>query len=91
MDVPTIGIVATTLSSAAFLPQTIKTTITGRTTDQSLSLYVLLMTAGACWYAYGYNLKNQIVQVSSVAQLGLVSCVLMIKLSNVLGGVDGWS
>jgi MtN3 and saliva related transmembrane protein len=91
MDVPTIGIVATTLSSAAFLPQTIKTTISGHTTDQSLSLYVLLMAAGACWYAYGHHLKNQIVQVSSVAQLGLVSCVLMIKLSNVLGGVDGWS
>ena len=91
MDVPTIGIVATTLSSAAFLPQTLKSAVSGHTADQSLLLYTLLVVAGACWYAYGREVENKVVQVSSIAQLGLVSSVLLIKLSNVFAGVDGWT
>lgn len=87
-DVPTIGIVATCLSSAAFLPQTLKTTTSGRTADQSLLLYILLVGAGAVWYAYGQHVDNLVIQVSSLAQLGLVTSVLLVKLSNVLGGID---
>ena len=90
MPASTIGVVATILSSVAFVPQVIKNTWSGHTQDQSLILYVLLVVAGAFWYAYGVESGNQILQVSATVQIGLLSCVLLLKLSNVLGGVDTW-
>lgn len=89
--VPTVGLIATVLSSAAFLPQCLKTLLSGHTADQSLLLYVLLIAAGVFWYFYGLETENKILQVSSISQLGLISSVLLVKLSNVFGGVDSWT
>jgi MtN3 and saliva related transmembrane protein len=48
-----IGFLAATITTVAFLPQTIKTLKTKQTKDISLSMYIILAIGILLWFAYG--------------------------------------
>ncbi len=75
-----LGYVAAVLTTAAFLPQVIKTFRTRSTKDISLLMWVLLFTGILCWLAYGWLLGSGPVIIANAVTLVLVAAVLALKL-----------
>ena len=85
---PSLGMAAAILSSVAIFPQVFKIAQTGETHALSLWFYVLLTAAAACWYVYGRDTHDKPIWISAIVQIGMLSLVLLFKLSNVLRGID---
>ena len=83
-----IGKIAVVLSSAALVPQVIKVVLTGETHGLSLWFYLLLAAASACWLAYGMQLRDKPVVTSGAIQIGLVTAIVLFKVTNILRGWD---
>ncbi len=75
-----MGYVAATLTTAAFVPQALKTLRSRDTRGISLGMYVVF-TAGLCfWLAYGIVLGSWPMILSNVVTLGLAMVILGLKL-----------
>ena len=77
-----IGYAAAILTTAAFLPQALKTLRTGRTQDISLGMYVLLCTGVALWLIYGVMIHAIPVVLANCITLMLSLTILVLKLKN---------
>ena len=75
-----MGYVAATLTTAAFVPQAVKTLRTRDTRAISLGMYVVF-TLGLCfWLAYGIVLDSWPMILSNVVTLALALLILALKL-----------
>jgi MtN3 and saliva related transmembrane protein len=75
-----LGFVAATLTTAAFVPQAIKTLRTRDTRAISLGMYVVF-TVGLCfWLAYGLYLGSWPMILSNLCTLVLAALILALKL-----------
>ena len=75
-----LGIVAGTLTTAAFLPQTVRTLRSGSARDLSLAMLLLLMAGIVLWLAYGVLAGLPAVALANGATLALTLPILWVKL-----------
>jgi MtN3 and saliva related transmembrane protein len=77
-----IGYAAAALTTAAFLPQVIKTLRTGKTKDISLVMYLLLCSGISLWLIYGVMIWALPVIVANLITLVLSLTILVLKVKN---------
>ena len=80
MVINLLGYLAGTLTTLAFLPQALKAFRTKRTTDISLTMWLLLCTGVLCWLIYGVLLNAGPIIIANAVTLILAGTVLLLKL-----------
>lgn len=75
-----IGLVAATLTTAAYVPQVYKTWKEKSTKDISLSMYAVLLTGVLLWLVYGLYLTSLPIILSNVITSILLLFMLILKL-----------
>lgn len=77
----TIGYLAATLTTAAFVPQALLTLRTRDVSGISLGMYAVFTTGVAMWLAYGVALGEWPIIAANAATLALAATILGMKLS----------
>ena len=80
MNLEWTGYVAATLTTLAFLPQTLKTIRTRDTRSISLGMYVVFTIGVVFWLAYGIVLHSWPMIIANIVTLGLSATILALKL-----------
>jgi MtN3 and saliva related transmembrane protein len=76
-----LGFVAATLTTAAFVPQVIKTWRTRSAGDLSLGMLLVFTTGIVLWLAYGLALGAAPIIIGNVITLGLTGLLIALKIS----------
>ncbi len=79
-----VGSCAATLTTVAFLPQTIRIFRTKDTAAISLAMYLTFSTGVLCWLFYGLMLVSWPIIIANVITFGLCCAILAMKLRDVL-------
>lgn len=82
----TIGFMAATLTTIAFIPQVIKVLHTRSARDVSVGMYALFTTGVALWLGYGILIVSWPVIAANSITLVLAGAVLVMKIR-----FDGWN
>lgn len=80
MEYEFIGYVAALCTTAAYVPQALKTVWTRDTRSISLGMYVLMSVGVACWLAYGVVLNSWPIVAANAVTLVLTLTILGMKL-----------
>ena len=75
-----LGTVAGLLTTAAFVPQVVKTWRTGRADDFSLPMLLMFVAGVALWLGYGLSLGAPSIIAANGITLVLASTILWVKL-----------
>ena len=75
--VTVLGLVAATLTTAAYVPQVLKTWRSGSSADLSLGTFGMLTAGITAWLAYGVLIRDVPIIAANVVTLGLVLSVLI--------------
>ncbi len=75
-----LGLVAGTLTTAAFVPQVVKIWRTRSTHDISLGMFSLFSIGLVLWLAYGYLIGSLPIVLTNVVTLALALTILFFKL-----------
>ena len=75
------GTAAAVLSTAAFIPQLLKTWKTKKAEDVSYALLVAFCSGCFCWVIYGYLIQAYAVLIANTITLSLNLAILGLKLS----------
>lgn len=88
----TVGIVATTLSTVAFIPPLIQTIAhPEQTSSYDVPLYIITIAADIFWTIYGFHLKSWPVIISSVITIIIgIAFVILATLNKAKSGTT-WS
>jgi len=78
--VTALGLAAAFCTTAAFVPQAVKTWRTRSTGDLSLQMYVVLVAGTALWLAYGLAIGDVPLITANGITLLLAASILYIKL-----------
>ncbi|WP_396636623.1 SemiSWEET family sugar transporter [Maribacter sp. R77961] len=76
-----LGLVAATLTTAAFIPQVYKTWKEKSTKDISLSMYAVLLTGSLLWLTYGFLIDSFPIILANTITALLLICMVLMKLS----------
>jgi len=76
----TIGLLAATCTSVAFIPQVLKVWRTPSTADISIGMFALLVVGIVHWPVYGVMLGDLPLIAANVVTLGLAGAILILKL-----------
>ncbi len=76
----TLGLIAGTLTTAAFVPQVVKTWRTRSTQDISLGMFALFNSGLVLWLIYGVLIGSLPIVASNVVTLALALVILVLKL-----------
>lgn len=79
-NVQILGLVAGSLTTAAFLPQVIKTWKTKSAKDLSLGMFSLFCLGVALWLVYGFIVRDIPVIAANLVTLMLASTLLVFKM-----------
>lgn len=77
-----IGYIAAFLTTASFLPQSIKTLKSRDTSGISLTMYLMFVCGVGLWLIYGMLIQNQILIFANFVTFVLAGMVLWIKIDN---------
>ena len=80
MNVEIFGYLAAILTTAAFLPQLIKTIKTKKADDVSLTTLVMFIIGVVSWIIYGYVISSYPLLIANVITLVLNLLILISKL-----------
>ncbi|RYZ54851.1 MAG: glutathione synthetase [Sphingobacteriales bacterium] len=80
-----LGFIAATCTTAAFVPQVIRTVKSRDTSGISLGMYVLFMSGTLLWLAYGWFTGNEPVIIANAVTFVLAAVVLTYKLGEYRG------
>lgn len=75
-----LGIPAAILTTAAYIPQTLKVLRDKHTRDLSLGMYVLITAGIFCWFLYGILLNSPSMIVANGISFVLSGFILLMKL-----------
>lgn len=75
-----LGLVAATLTTAAFIPQVYKTWKEKSTKDISLSMYAVLLTGSLLWLTYGFFIESLPIIFANTITAVLLICMVLMKL-----------
>ena len=81
MHIETLGYIAAFLTTAAFLPQTIKTIKSRDTASISLAMYVMFTTGIALWLGYAFLIESMPMIIANIITFVLSATILGLKLS----------
>jgi MtN3 and saliva related transmembrane protein len=76
-----LGYIAAFLTTAAFLPQTIKTIKSRDTASISLAMYVMFTTGIVLWLAYGILIESMPMIIANIITFVLSATILVLKLT----------
>ncbi len=76
-----IGSIAGLLSTAAFLPQVVKTLRERNARDISLGMYVLFCSGVSLWVVYGFMISSWPIVICNLITLILSGTILILELS----------
>jgi MtN3 and saliva related transmembrane protein len=82
MDITILGFVAATLTTLAFLPQTIHSWKTRDLSGISLSMYSLFTVGVVLWIIYAAMIRNWPVLMANIITLGTSGSILFLKLQS---------
>jgi len=74
------GFIAALLTTAAFLPQLIKTWQTKSAEDISLIMLILFLIGVLCWIIYGWQIKSYPILTANIITFLLNMSILILKL-----------
>ncbi len=77
-----LGIAAAFCTTAAFLPQALKTIRTKHTKDISLGMYLLMVTGLSLWLAYGIFKGDLPIIIANSVTVVLAGLILFMKMRN---------
>jgi MtN3 and saliva related transmembrane protein len=80
MNVDIFGYLAAILTTAAFLPQLIKTLKTKRADDVSLTTLIMFIIGVLSWIIYGYEISSTPILIANLITLILNVSILMSKI-----------
>jgi MtN3 and saliva related transmembrane protein len=75
-----LGYIAAFLTTAAFLPQTIKTIKSRDTASISLAMYVMFTTGIALWLGYAFLIESMPMIIANIITFILSATILVLKL-----------
>jgi len=79
-NIELLGLVAATLTTAAFLPQVYKTWLHKSTKDISLVMYAVLLTGVLLWLVYGFLIDSLPIMLANSITAILLLLMLIMKL-----------
>ena len=74
------GYIAAILTTAAFLPQLIKTLKTKKAEDVSLVTLIMFICGVGCWIIYGYKISSLPILIANIITLILNLFILISKI-----------
>jgi len=77
-----LGVAAAICTTAAFLPQAIKTIRTRHTKDISLGMYLLMVIGRSLWLTYGIFIGDLPIIIANSVTLLLAGAILTMKIRN---------
>ena len=80
MNVEIFGYVAAFLTTAAFLPQLIKTLKTKKADDVSLTTLIMFIIGVLSWIFYGYKIGSTPILIANLITLILNLMILILKI-----------
>ena len=80
MNVEIFGYIAAILTTAAFLPQLIKTLKTKKADDVSLITLIMFIIGVLCWIIYGYRISSIPILLANLITLILNLLILISKI-----------
>ena len=80
VNIEFFGYFAAILTTAAFLPQLIKTLKTKKAEDVSLSTLIMFICGVGCWIVYGYKISSKPILIANIITFLLNSFILISKL-----------
>ena len=80
MNVEIFGYIAAILTTAAFLPQLIKTLKTKKAEDVSLITLIMFIVGVLCWIIYGYKISSIPILLANLITLLLNLLILISKI-----------
>ncbi len=81
-----LGLVAGTLTTAAFVPQVMKTWRTRSAHDVSLGMFAIFAAGVLLWLAYGVYIESLPIMIANSITLALASAMIVFKLRFKRGG-----
>ena len=85
--VPLLGFVAGTLTTAAFVPQVVKTWRTRSAHDVSLGMFAIFAAGVLLWLVYGVYIESLPIMIANSITLVLASAMIVFKLRFKRGSV----
>ena len=79
MNIDIFGYLAAILTTAAFLPQLIKTLKTKKADDVSLTTLIMFIIGVLCWIIYGYEISSTPILIANLITLILNLMILISK------------
>ncbi len=79
-----IGMVAAFLTTAAFVPQVVRTVRTRNTRDLSLGMFLMMFTGTGCWLVYGLMIGEMPVILANAFTVCLSFVILFYKLKQTI-------
>ena len=80
MNIEIFGYIAAVLTTAAFLPQLIKTLKTKKADDVSLITLIMFIIGVMCWIIYGYKISSIPILIANLITLILNLLILISKI-----------
>ena len=80
MNIEIFGYIAAVLTTAAFLPQLIKTLKTKKADDVSLITLIMFIIGVLCWIIYGYKISSIPILLANLITLILKILILFSKI-----------
>ena len=81
MNVDIFGYFAAILTTAAFLPQLIKTLKTKKAEDVSLITLIMFLTGVLSWIIYGYKISSTPILIANIITFILNLLILILKIT----------
>ena len=80
LNIEFYGYIAAILTTAAFLPQLIKTLKTKKAEDVSLVTLIMFIFGVGCWIIYGYKISSLPILIANIITLILNLFILISKI-----------
>lgn len=80
MNPEIIGMIAAVLTTAAYLPQTVKVLRTKNTRDLSLGMYIMITSGIAGWLVYGIMLESPSLILANGLSVIMAAIILVMKI-----------
>jgi MtN3 and saliva related transmembrane protein len=79
-NVEIIGLIAAFFTTAAFVPQVVKTWKTKEVENLSLTMYLVMLTGVILWLIYGININSISIILANIVTITLVCVIIILKL-----------
>ena len=80
INIEIIGLIAAFFTTAAFVPQVMKTWKTKEVENLSLTMYLTMLTGVILWLIYGININSLSIILANIVTITLVCVIIFLKI-----------